>query len=67
MTHGTKGMTQCGNDVCAAIGDIPMRRAITALVLLIATVAGCGYPEKQRQTEEYERFLEKALGTIAAD
>jgi hypothetical protein len=44
-----------------------MRRVIIAFILLGATLASCGYPEKQRQTEEYERFLKSALGSIAAE
>jgi uncharacterized lipoprotein len=43
-----------------------MRASVIAVFLIVAALAGCGNAEKQRQTEEYERFLEDALGSVAS-
>lgn len=44
-----------------------MRASIIAFTLLVAALTGCGNPEKQRQAQEYERFLKDSLGTVAID
>ena len=44
-----------------------MRAYIVVFVVVITSLVGCGFAEKQEQAEAYERFLKSSLGTVVAD
>lgn len=44
-----------------------MRAYVVLVVLVLMSLVGCGYAEKQEQAAAYERFLKDSLGTVAAD